>query len=141
MSETAQRKKELVRRGIEAINEGDTETLHELVADDVVVHAQGGEEAKGAEQVVAAQVDNTAFPDAHLEIEELVADGDLVVVRMRFSGTHEGPMHGVEPTGEEIDIRVMSMYRIEDGQLAEAWFVEDDADTLRQLGLWGELTG
>ena len=140
MSETAQLE-ELVREGIEAINDGDAERLQELVADDVVVHAQGGETVSGAETVVAAQVENAAFPDGHLEIEETVADGDTVAVRMRFTGTHEGPMHGVEPTGTEIDIRVMSMYRAEDGKLVEAWFVEDDADTLRQLGLWGELTG
>lgn len=47
----------------------------------------------------------------------------------------------MEPTGEEIDIRVISMYQIEDGHLTEAWYVEDDADTLMQLGLWEELTG
>lgn len=60
---------------------------------------------------------------------------------MRFVGTHKGEMHGVEPTGEEIDIRAISMYKIEDGKLTEAWYVEDDADTLIQLGLWEELTG
>jgi predicted ester cyclase len=70
----------------------------------------------------------------------MVAEGDTVSVRMTFTGTHEGDMHGVPPTGEEIEIQVMAMYRIEEGQLAEGWFIEDDADTLQQLGLWRELT-
>jgi steroid delta-isomerase-like uncharacterized protein len=140
MTNTAKQNKELVREGIEAINDGDAERLRDLVADDVIMHGQGGQDVRGAEQVVPVTVNNAAFPDRILEIEQLVAEGDTVVARMRFVGTHEGNMHGVEPTGEEIDIRVMSMYRIEDGQLAEAWFVEDDADTLRQLGLWQELT-
>ena len=141
MEDTLKQNKKLVREGIEAINDRDAETLSELVADDVVVHGQAGQDINGAEAVVPATINNEAFPDSHLEIEEMIAEGDTVVVRMTFTGTHEGNMHGVPPTGEEIEIRVMSMYRIEDGQLAEGWFVEDDADTLWQLGLWQELTG
>lgn len=140
VDETLKANKQLVREGIEAINAGNMERLRELVADDVIMHGQGGQDARGAESVVSATVNNAAFPDRTLEIEQLIAEGDTVVARMRFTGTHEGKMHGVEPTNEEIDIRVMSMYRIEDGLLTEGWFVEDDADTLRQLGLWEKLT-
>ncbi|WP_424015687.1 ester cyclase [Halorubrum xinjiangense] len=138
--DTLEERKQLVREGVEAINDGDAERLTELIADDAVIHGQGGRDVSGVNRVVSATVDTDAFPDSHLEIEEMVAEGDTVVVRMTFTGTHEGDMHGVPPTGEAIEIRVMSMYRIEDGQLAEGWFVEDDADTLRQLGLWQELT-
>lgn len=140
MSATVEQQKELVREAIKAINDRDAETLRELVADDVVVHGQGGQDISGVETVVPATANNEAFPDSHLEIEEMVAEGDTVAVRMTFTGTHEGDMQGVPPTGEEIEIRVMAMYRIEDGQLAEGWFVEDDADTLPQLGLWQELS-
>lgn len=132
MGDEHERKKEDVRKAIDAINDRDKETLRELVADDVVMYGQGEQEVRGAQTVVAATVDNEAFPDAHLEIEEVIAEGDTVSVRMTFTGTHEGNMHGVPPTGEQIEIQVMSMYRIEDGQLAESWFVEDDADTLQQ---------
>jgi steroid delta-isomerase-like uncharacterized protein len=140
MSDDHDRLKERVRTAIDAINGGDKDALRELVADEVVVHGQGGQETHGAQTVVAATVDNEAFPDAHLEIEEMIAEEDTVSVRMTFTGTHEGDMHGVPPTGEEVEILVMAMYRIEDGQLAEGWFAEDDADTLQQLGLWRELT-
>lgn len=136
---TLEQKKELVREGIEAINESDAEWLREFIADDVVIHGQGGQEINGLDEYLSGD-DNDAFPDSHLEIEEMLAEGDTVVVRMTFTGTHEGNMHGIPPTGEEIEIQVMSTYRIEDGQLAEGWFVEDDADTLLQLGLWQELT-
>lgn len=137
--ETLERKKQLVREGIEAINHGDAERLGDLVADDVIMHGQGGQDISGVDTVVPATVNNAAFPDRTLEIEQLVAEGDTVVARMRFIGTHEGDMHGVEPTNEEIDIRVISMYRVKDGQLVEGWFVEDDADTFQQLGLWEKL--
>lgn len=140
MSATVDQQKELVRNAIEAINDRDAETLRELVAEDVVIHGQAGQDISGAETAIPATVDNEAFPDSRLEIEEMVAEGGTVAVRMMFTGTHEGDMHGVPPTGEEIEIRVMAMYRIENGQLAEGWFVEDDADTLLQLGLWQELT-
>lgn len=140
MGDTAERKKELVRSAIEAINDRDAETLRDLVDDDVVMHGQAGQDITGADTVVPATINNDAFPDSHLDIEEIVAEGDTVVARMRFTGTHEGDMGGIPPTGEEIEIRVIAMYRIEDGQLTEGWFVEDDADTLQQLGLWEELT-
>lgn len=136
---TLEQKKQLVRDGIEAINDGDAEWLREYVDDDVIIHGQGGREISGLDEYLSGN-SNDAFPDSHLEIEEMIAEGDTVVVRMIFTGTHRGTMHGVPPTGEEIEIRVMSMYRIEDGRLAEGWFIEDDADTLQQLGLWQELT-
>lgn len=138
MSKTTEQNKRLVREGIEATNERDAERLRELVADDVVVH---GQDIQSADDLVSANTNNTAFPDSHLEIEEMIAEGDTVAVRMTFTGTHEGNMLGIEATGKEIEIRVMSMYRIENEQLAEAWVVEDDTDTLQQLGLWQELTG
>lgn len=125
---------------IDAVNDRDKETLREPVADDVVIHGQDGQGIRGAETAVAATVDHEAFPDAHHEIEGMIVEGDAVSVRMTFTGTHEGDMRGVPPTSEEIEIWVMSMYRVRGGQLTEAWFVEDDADTLRQLGLREELT-
>jgi steroid delta-isomerase-like uncharacterized protein len=140
MADARARKKELVRDAIEAINDRDAETLRDLVADDVVMHGQAGQDITGAYTVVPATINNEAFPDSHLDIEGMVAEENTVAVRMTFTGTHEGDMGGIPPTDEEIEIRVMAMYRIGDGQLAEGWFVEDDADTLQQLGLWEELT-
>lgn len=80
----------------------------------------------------------TITGDGHLETKEMIAEGDTVAGRMTFTGTYEGDIHGDPPTGEEIEIK--AMYRIKDGQLAEGWFVEGDADTLVQLGLCQELT-
>lgn len=68
-------KKDLVREGIEAINDRDAETLRVPVAEDVVLHGQGRQDVSGAETVVPAVVDNTAFPDSQLEIEEMIAEG------------------------------------------------------------------
>ena len=67
----------------------------------------------------------TAFPDQHYELQEMVAEGDSLVVRWRMTGTHLGELAGptmtIPPTGKRLDIWGMSMYRIEDGMAREIW--------------------
>ena len=81
----------------------------------------------------------TAFPDQHYELQEMVAEGDRLVVRWRMTGTHLGELVGptmtVPPTGKRLDIWGMSMYRIEEGMAHEIWESFDMGEFLRQLGV------
>jgi predicted ester cyclase len=80
-----------------------------------------------------------AFPDQHYELQEMVAEGDLLTVRWRMTGTHKGELAGptmtLPPTGKRLDIWGMSMYRIEDGMAQEIWERFDMMEFLGQLGL------
>ncbi len=76
----------------------------------------------------------TAFPDLHLTIEDMVADGDKVWIRMNSHGTNRGPFMG-PPTNKPMSITVMDVCRFENGKIAEHWGVPDRFAILSQLGL------
>ena len=74
------------------------------------------------------------FPDVVSTIEDLVAEGDRVAAHWRARATHLGQYAGIPPTGKEVEFTGISMYRIEEGEIAESWTVEDDLGLMRQIG-------
>lgn len=76
-----------------------------------------------------------AVPDLHKEIDETVATAEKVVVRYTMTGTQEGELKGIPPTGEEIEVAGVVIYRIEDGTIAEAWLIANFLRAFRQLGV------
>jgi predicted ester cyclase len=77
----------------------------------------------------------TAFPDLHFEIEDLIAEGDTVAGRLSMSGTHEGPLMGMPPTGRSMRQDHMHFVRFRDGKAIEHWGVRDDLAMMQQLGV------
>ncbi|MFQ5980142.1 MAG: ester cyclase [Candidatus Heimdallarchaeota archaeon] len=75
------------------------------------------------------------FPDFHLAIKDQIAEGDKVVTRITFHGTHKGELMGVIPTGKQVKYAGIAIDRISDGKVAEMWHVSDDLGMLRQLGM------
>lgn len=78
----------------------------------------------------------SAFPDWLMGIEELVAEGNTVVVRFRCSGTNRGEFKGVPPTGKRMEVDEVYFLRVEDGKFVDFWALEDDFARMRQLGLF-----
>lgn len=74
-----------------------------------------------------------AFPDSHVTFEEIFISGDKIVGRWTATGTNTGPLPGLEATGRRIAISGITIYRIAEGQIAEAW------EELDLLGLWQQL--
>jgi len=75
-----------------------------------------------------------AVPDARYEVDDLIAEGDRVVVRWRLLGTHEGEFQGIAPTGRAITLEGIAIYRVDDGKLMERWVVSDLHGVLEQIG-------
>src|SRR3954453_6710890 len=67
----------------------------------------------------------SAVPDARYEVDDLIAEGDRVVVRWRMVGTHKGTFRGIAPTGRPIVLKGIAIYRLEGGKLMERWVVSD----------------
>ena len=67
----------------------------------------------------------SAVPDARYEVDDLIAEGDRVVVRWRLLGTHEGDFRGIAPTGRAITLVGIAIYRVDQGKLIERWVVSD----------------
>lgn len=76
----------------------------------------------------------TAIPDRVDVIEDIIADGDRVGLLFRVTGTHEGALFGIPPTGRPIDVYEVGLYRLEGGQVVEGWFMADEAALLKQVG-------
>ncbi len=64
----------------------------------------------------------------------LFAEGDKVVVRYRFTGTHSGPFLGVAPTGKTVSVQGIAIYRIAEGRIVEGWALSDTWGAMQQLG-------
>ncbi len=75
-----------------------------------------------------------AFPDYREKIEELIADGDRVVVRLTVQGTHTGPLPNAPATGKAFEIRDMTICRVRDGKIVEQQGLSDGLSMYVQLG-------
>jgi predicted ester cyclase len=76
-----------------------------------------------------------AFPDQHYEFQDIIAEGDKVVIGGIYSGTHKGEFMGQPPTGKRFSIVEIDIFRIEDDKVVEHWDAADTASMARQLGL------
>lgn len=76
----------------------------------------------------------TAFPDAHLEPQTMVADDTSVAFAYTLTGTHQGEFNGVAPAGKRIKVRGLQIGRFENGQIVERWGSTDEAGIMSQLG-------
>ncbi len=96
------------------------------------------EELFAADQADAARQEaadfRRGFPDVVSIIEDIIAEGDKVVARWTSRATHQGEYMGISPTGKEVEFTGISIYRIEEGKIAESWNIEDQLGLLRQIG-------
>lgn len=75
-----------------------------------------------------------AFPDVHHDIQDIMAEDDRVWALYTVTGTHRGPLRGMEPTGKSVSYPIVGMYRVRDNKIVKADFVSDDLRMMRQLG-------
>ena len=128
--------KNIVRRYQEIYNSNDLEALSEVVSEDLLTPKimpgipAGIEGAKTAHQIMLA-----GFPDYQTAIDDLIAEGDKVAVRITMSGTHTGSFMGIPPTGKRISFTGMYVARVDDGKIVEHWGEEDGVSLLQQLGV------
>lgn len=83
----------------------------------------------------AATMMRTGCPDWHSDRLHMVAQDDLVAEHFVASGTHTGPLFGVEPTGATLTLAGINLFRVRDGRIVERWGCLDELGMLRQLGL------
>jgi predicted ester cyclase len=119
--------KTIVRRYIdEVINQGDFGVAEQIIAPDYINHTAGGGIGTGRDGFVQGlRAMLLAFPDWHVTIDELVAEGDFVMDRFTVHATHTGSANGIAPTGQRIATLGMHMWRLADGRLVEGWYVTD----------------
>jgi hypothetical protein len=130
-----EKNKAIVRKTFEAINKQSLASLDKLMAPDFVLHmhtrqTQGWEVNR---QVVEDEI--KAFPDLHVAIEDIIAEGDEVCVRLQETATHTGEYRGLAPTGKKLSYTVVAIWRIVEDKIVEGWITYDQMDFLKQLGV------
>ncbi|MCU1340216.1 MAG: hypothetical protein JWO19_5797 [Bryobacterales bacterium] len=135
MSET---NKALVRRWVEEVwNQGREETIDELFAADGIGYGLGDTDvALRGPAGFKPFVRNLrgGLPDLRMTIEDIIAEGDKVTMRITAEGTHKGGHFGVAPTGHRVRIAGLVLIRIANGQIVEGWNSWDQLGLLRQIG-------
>ena len=134
------------RRYVEAVGNAGNLDLADDVFDRYLAHQPDGSVLeRGPEDVKRFMGEfRSAFPDFHSTIEDQIAEGDRVVTRWRMRGTHQGEFRGIAPTGKELDVTGIGIFRFSDGKVVESWDNFDQLGMMRQLGMVpepGQLTG
>jgi predicted ester cyclase len=129
--------KDTMTRFYEAISEGNTGIVDELLAEDFVEHDEFPgipQSREGVKQFF--DMARGAFPDLRLRVLHIVEEGDMVVGHGLFEGTHDGDWMGLEPTGRRVSVPIADVVRIgDDGRAVEHWGVTDTGMMLQQLGV------
>jgi len=126
--------KAVFRKAIEAVNKRDWDALRESGATNYVDHAL---RVQSLEEFIQNRIEVfKSFPDWHMAIKDLIAEGDRVWAYATVTGTHKGEYLGLEPTGKKITIDIVDIFRIVDGKMVEHFKgVNDEMDFRKQLGL------
>jgi predicted ester cyclase len=120
----------------EVFNKKNRAAIDEFIAPNHVEHAAppgtpGG--LAGAKQTITMYL--TAFPDLHFTVEDTIAEGDQVVVRLTARGTQQGAFMGIPPTGKQATVTAIDINRIVGGKSVEHWLEMDTLGLLQQLGV------
>ena len=132
---TVDTNKVLVRRFIDQIFvQGRPEAVDELLADDFVSHTwRSTGDGKGDLKRAIDRM-STVFVDVSFTVEDLIAEGDRVAVRVTAQATQIGPFMGVSPSGKSYSIGEIHIFRVRDGKVTEHWHQYDHLGMMRQLG-------
>src|SRR5215216_6900782 len=128
--------KALVCRFIEAFNAGDLDGLAAAFVPNAVVHNSGAPDPlnlEGFRQLAAVFL--AAFPGGKHTIDDMIVEGDKVVTRMTYRGTHTGDLMGIPPTGKQVAVSAMTIDQIANGKIVETWRLFDQLSMMQQLGV------
>jgi steroid delta-isomerase-like uncharacterized protein len=132
----AEANKAVVLRYVEEVwNRHDLDAIDGLVSPDYVNHAATTDEYRhgGARHIWEWLL--SVFPDHRFDVEHIAADGETVAVLGTCTGTHEGELMGIAPTGKRFAAPQSHWFRVVEGKVAEHRAVRDDLGMLRQLGV------
>lgn len=126
--------KAIVRRYVEQVlNEKRHDLVEEFLTENIELHGSGV--APGLEVVKQwFTTYATAFPDGRTVMEDVVAEEDRVVTRTTFNGTHLAEIEGIPATGKKVSMPGITIFRLDNGKIAEGWLFNDNLSLMQQLG-------
>jgi steroid delta-isomerase-like uncharacterized protein len=127
--------KKVVQAHMDAWNKLDPNAFDELFAPGYVHHDPTQPEVRdlrGLKQF--AQAIWTAYPDFNGRVDRVIAEGDLVAKQYTINGTHKGEFAGLPPSGNKVSFTGVTIYRLENGKIAESWWNYDVMSVMQQIG-------
>ena len=124
----------------EFINQGNEAVFDELVDPNVIENKElppGLEpNREGVKQFFS--MFRSAFPDLHIQVDEMIAADNKIVTRVTITGTHQGTFMNIPPTGNKISYKAIDIFRLANGKVVEHWGIGDNAKMIEQLGVTHE---
>jgi steroid delta-isomerase-like uncharacterized protein len=120
----------------EVLNQGNMSRINDLLAPDFVEHEEmppGVPRDREGVTLLMTML-RSAFPDFKATIDDMIAEGDKVVVRMTWTGAQQGEFMGMPPSGKPMSIGVIDIFRMGKGKLVEHWGLSDTMSMMEQLG-------
>ena len=127
---------EVVRHLIDEVwNKGNFNVIDERITDDFVAYISSGAvlDRQQYRQSIT-NVTTNVFPDIQSTIEDVIAEGDRVVVRETISGTQKGKYWNIAPTGKAIKVNRVTIFRVQGEKITELWYLSDMLTFYQQLG-------
>jgi len=132
---TLQHNKAVVRRFIDEIFlKGDLDAVDELLTHDFTPHTWGGMSSGKRDLKEAIERVSAGISDEEMTIEDILAEGDLVAVRLTSAATHTGEFMGMPASGKRYEIGEIHIFRMREGRVAEHWHQADFMGMMKQLG-------
>ena len=135
---STEQNKALVRQMVEEVfNRGNVSRADEFLAPDFVEREELPPGIPPGREAVKqfSTIFRSAFPDLKVTIDDIIAEGDKVVIRQTWSGTHKGEFMGIPPTGKRVSFGVIDTVRIAGGKVVEHWGQMDSMGMMQQLGV------
>ena len=136
MTEAEQMRRTIDRVVEEMLNGPNLDVIPQFYTEGFTWHGPGGREMTGLDatrEMVGGYL--AAFPDLQFTVEQKVAEGDRIASYFRVTGTHDGPLEDIAPTGKKIDIAGLIISRFEGRKIAEEWEVFDELRMLQPIGV------
>jgi predicted ester cyclase len=124
----------VLRSEAELWSKGNLDVADELYGADFICHFIGGTEWKGIKGLKSEVASHrTASPDWSEKVDDIIAEGDRVVIRFTSSGTQRGEFAGIAPNGEKVTIQEAAIHRVVAGKIVKQWGFPDSQSLMQQL--------
>ena len=132
----AKQNKAILSDAIKKYNDGDHQALFDIIADNHIYHTSADAVLKGLDEY--KKIDNAVsitFPDQQYTIEDIIAEGDMLVWRQTMHATFNGKFKDIAPTGKKVTLPAICIHRFAEGKIVETWVGRDMMSMLQQMGV------
>ena len=124
----------LMQRWVKGFSTEGIDSMRSMMAPGYQAHEAAAPPMNAEQHEAFARGFLSAFPDVQVHLEDVVVEGNLATIRWTLTGTHQGDLMGIPPTGKPVRVGGMEQIRVENGKVAELWAQIDQMGLMQQIG-------